>query len=292
VNGVVTGTRILNAGSHSIGRSPHCTIILPQLEAEVLAQLTLSASGSIAILPFVSDLTLNESVLMLGAAVEAGTIANLDHGTFRIVVRRASPEPQQQSEIPASHAEGGRIPLRLLGSRQGSAPHRITIVATLLLSAGTVLALAAVQFGRPVAVAAGSTMRGKIAPDAAQRFEIALASADIVSPVRVGLENDRLVLTGEVTEAEMTRLVALARAAGDAQSIDLQVTPKGSDIGSRVAGVSISPAPAVLGVDGLIYREGSTFHDWSLVAIGPEGVRLTRGDRATILPLPGREKDR
>src|SRR5215213_2595083 len=62
-------SRLLHAGEFTLGRSPRCDVILPELDVEVLAQLRLSPEGTLTVLPFVSDLFLGSARLMVGSSV-------------------------------------------------------------------------------------------------------------------------------------------------------------------------------------------------------------------------------
>src|ERR687890_475013 len=62
-------SRLLHAGEFTLGRSSRCDVILPELDVEVLAQLRLSPEGTLTVLPFVSDLFLGSTRLMVGNSV-------------------------------------------------------------------------------------------------------------------------------------------------------------------------------------------------------------------------------
>src|SRR5215212_1902695 len=59
-------SRQVPEGGFTLGRSPHCDIVLPELDVEVLAHLRLSRDGRTTILPFVSDLFHGSSMLSVG----------------------------------------------------------------------------------------------------------------------------------------------------------------------------------------------------------------------------------
>jgi hypothetical protein len=281
-------SRRLRAGEFTLGRSPRCDVILPELDVEVLAQLRLSPEGTLTVLPFVSDLFLGSANLMVGNSVRFGGVENLQRGSLRLTVRpvplsRGGPQDGACEVLPASKRASGSQLLRSL---------RLPAVPALLASAAALVALLALQLdestGMSVQPGQPSGAPKLQAAEAVRHLQIALASADIVSPVEVHQDDSRVMLSGEVTEAESDRIAEIVATSRATIPIVMQITTPLANGRSHIAAMALSPTQLVVDKLGKTFRPGEAFHSWTIESLEPDGMRLRRGDRVEIVSVPSR----
>jgi hypothetical protein len=114
---------------------------------------------------------------------------------------------------------------------------------------------------------------------AAEGMRLALAAANLAPPVRVTLEEGRLVLTGSVTPDERARafdVIASMRARSDLPvEVALAADP---DAGMFVAAVFLEPAAFMVGRDGRRYAPGQRLPDGGVLEALDETSALVNRD--------------
>jgi hypothetical protein len=275
-------SRLLHAGEFTLGRSSRCDVILPELDVEVLAQLRLSPEGTLTVLPFVSDLFFGSASLMVGSSVRFDGAEDLQRGSLRLSVKVVSIAPG------AGHDDACEV--RPAAERTSGSRLSRSVAPTLLAGAAALAALLALQLDKTngMSVRPGqSSGDSKVhAAEAVRNLQLALASANIMSPVEVRLHDSRVILSGEVTEAENDRISAIVSASR--VPVTIQVTTPLADGGSHVAAIALSPTQFVVDKLGKTFRPGEAFHDWTIESLEPNGLKLRRGDRMEIVSMPGR----
>jgi hypothetical protein len=122
---------------------------------------------------------------------------------------------------------------------------------------------------------------------ALESLQLALASADIVSPVEVRVTGGRITLSGAVTEGEGERIGQILRASKVPLPISLQITTPLSDVRSHVAAMALLPTQLVVDKLGKTFRTGESFHDWTVESLEADSLKLRRGERTEIVSVPG-----
>jgi hypothetical protein len=281
-------SRLLCAGEFTLGRSPRCDVILPELDVEVLAQLRLSPEGTLTVLPFVSDLFLGSASLMVGSSVRFDGAEGLQRGSLRLTVK-AIPIALGAGQDDACEIRTAFE--RTLGSRLARSL-RLPMAPAMLAGAAALVALLALQLdkstGMPLQPGQSSGASNVQAVDAVRNLQLALASANIVSPVEVRLDGSHVVLSGEVTEAESDRIAEIIATSRVPVPVAVQVTTPFANGRSHVAAMALSPTQLVVDKMGKAFRPGEAFHSWTIESLEPDGLRLRRGDRIEIVSVPGR----
>jgi hypothetical protein len=281
-------SRRLPIGEFTLGRSPRCEIVLPELDVEVLAQLRLSPDGKTTILPFVGDLVHGSSTLAVGASVEFKGTTIFARGPLRLTIAatpastRTLPTADLSPQLDSGQSSGPR----------NVAPRRVPLVPALLVGAAGLAALSAFQLGGPVEISSVMSRTYSVGDagvaEAVRNLRLALASANIVSPVKVRLNDGRVILSGEVTEIESDRIAAIVSASRVPVPVTVQVTTPIADGRSHVAAMALSPTQLVVDKLGKLFRPGEAFHSWTIDSLEGDGLRLRRGDRIEIVSVPGR----
>jgi hypothetical protein len=166
------------------------------------------------------------------------------------------------------------------------------LVPALLVGAAGLAALSAFQLGGPVEISSVMSRTYSVGDagvaEAVRNLRLALASANIVSPVKVRLNDGRVILSGEVTEIESDRIAAIVSASRVPVPVTVQVTTPIADGRSHVAAMALSPTQLVVDKLGKLFRPGEAFHSWTIDSLEGDGLRLRRGDRIEIVSVPGR----
>lgn len=309
LGGAPAARRVLHPGDHTCGRSPSCDVILPDLDVDVVAQLLLSADGSMSVRSFVADLDLRRDGssgresgaerLPIGAVRAFGPGSSLSRRNLvlRIAARRDEPL------LPPEEAEAGTQALasdptaasttRWASEGSGSPgvpPSKTGLPRLPLVLCGLATLLAVLAWG----LADGPPPTDPIAPaqalssTAEADLRLAIASADILSPVEVTVSEQGLRLAGEVTDSERERLATIAEAVQARRkiAIALDLTTTRSAVRESIAAVLLAPELAVFGKDGSVYRIGDTLPEgWRVDAIDPAGIRVQRGSVVETVAL-------